>query len=58
MIRLLYLDSRPPSRSEIFVYRQLLAPRELGWQMLLVYLRRPFISTITDRCRNWLEKLG
>lgn len=42
MIKLLYVGSRLPSRSETFVYREVLALRELGWQVLLGSLHRPF----------------
>lgn len=42
MIKILYLGSRLPSRSETFVYREVLALRKLGWSVLIGSLRRPF----------------
>jgi glycosyltransferase involved in cell wall biosynthesis len=41
MIKILYLGSRLPSRSETFVYREVLALRELGWPVLIGSLRSP-----------------
>lgn len=42
MIKVLYVASRLPSRSETFVYREVLALRKLGWPVLLGSLYRPF----------------
>lgn len=41
MIKILYIASRLPSRSETFVYREVLALRELRWPVLLGSLHRP-----------------
>lgn len=41
MIKVLYVASRLPSRSETFVYREVLALRELGWEVMIGSLRRP-----------------
>lgn len=42
MIKVLYVASRLPSRSETFVYREVLALRELGWDVMIGSLRGPF----------------
>lgn len=54
MIKILYVGSRLPSRSETFVYREVLALRELGWPVLIGSLRRPF--NLDDDAR--LAQLG
>ncbi len=41
MVKVLYVASRLPSRSETFVYREVLALRALGWPVLIGSLRRP-----------------
>lgn len=41
MIKLLYVGSRLPSRSETFVYREVLALRALGWPVLVASVHRP-----------------
>jgi glycosyltransferase involved in cell wall biosynthesis len=49
IIKILYVGSRLPSRSETFVYREVFALRELGWPVLIGSLHSPLFLEDDDQ---------